>query len=61
MSIIETLMARDGLTKHEAEVSLQIAKDAMEPAIEAGDIEECEGILMFELGLEPDYLMEILF
>ena len=58
--IIRILMNRDGYSYEEAK---EIAEDTMEEvrgAIEEGDYELAEDIFMGDLGLEVDYLLEVL-
>ena len=53
-------MNRDGYSYEEAK---EIAEDTMEEvrgAIEEGDYELAEDIFMGDLGLEVDYLLEVL-
>lgn len=54
--IIEILMKRDGLTAKEAEQEyLQLRKD-IQCALEYGGYDEVEEILMYDAGLEMDYI-----
>ena len=56
--IIEILMERDNLTKEHAQ---QLVEECMLQIEEADyDPAESEIILMENLGLEPDYLLDIL-
>ena len=57
--VVKILMERDGLTKEEATDLLYEVQDMMKEC----DYEpfECEDIMSSELGLEPDYIMDILF
>jgi len=60
-NIITTLMERDSITKEEAKEQVEAVKLLLEEAIEDGEGEtSLEDILMDELGLEPDYLFELL-
>lgn len=57
-SIVETLMQRDGLTREEAqEIKDELREQAME-YVAAGDIMSAMDI-MYEVGLEPDYLDDL--
>lgn len=56
--IVEILMKRDRVTQQEAMDQVQEVRNMMEDC--AFDPEECEQIMMDELGLEPDYIMNIL-
>ena len=57
--VVEILIRRDDLTKQEAEDRILEVKQMMENC--NYDPMECDDILMEQLGLEPDYLMDILF
>lgn len=57
MALIEILQNRDGLTKQEAkDLILQTREELLE-----SDTCYADEIIMENLGLEPDYLMDILF
>lgn len=59
--IVATLMERDDLTREEAKEQVEAVKELLEEAIDNGETDtDLEEILMDELGLEPDYLMELL-
>ena len=58
--IIDILMKRDGLSKEEARQQLENTKEMMLDAISAGDFNEVEEIMYSELGLEMDYIDDIL-
>lgn len=58
--LIPTLMRRDGLTEADAKELVQDVRRQMQAAIEAGDYLAAEEIFTSELGLEPDYIMEVL-
>lgn len=53
-------MDRDGMTEDEARATVVDVMDMMEDAIAEGDYEEAEDILADELGLEPDYIPDIM-
>ena len=62
MSIAEILMRRDGNTRQEAEERVQYCRQRLyEEAVDAGDYNAAEDIIAEELGLEPDYITELLF
>lgn len=62
MSIVEILMNRDGNTRQEAEERVQYCRQRLyEEAVDIGDYGAAEDIIVEELGLEPDYMMELLF
>ena len=56
--IVNILMQRDGMTKEEALDLVREVKDMMEEC--NYDPEECEEIFSSELGLEPDYIINLL-
>ena len=61
-SIKDTLMKRDGLSEEEAQEQVDmVTQDVSESIMTAGSLEDIEDIVMNDLGLEPDYLEEILF
>lgn len=52
--VVAILMERDGNTEQEAVDRINECRDAM---LESGDEDE----IMYHLGLEPDYIMDVLF
>lgn len=54
--IIEILMERDNLSKEDALFEIKTTLEEIQDAIIEGDSDQCEDILMSNLGLEPDYL-----
>ena len=57
--IVEILVRRDGITATEAQ---SILNDVREMFKECGyDPDECENIMQSELGLEPDYIIDVLW
>lgn len=54
--IIEILMRRDNLSKEDACAEIKATWEEIQDAITEGDLDQCEDILMNNLGLEPDYL-----
>ena len=58
--IINILMRRDGISENEAKNLVEDCMLEIHEAIAAGRYMEAEDIFMDWLGLEPDYLMEIL-
>lgn len=58
--VVDVLMKRDGLTKQEAEHQKSYVQDMMADAIAAGNYSEVEDIMASELGLEMDYIFDIL-
>lgn len=59
--VVEILMSRDNLTQGEAERQLQEVREMIDDAVAAGDYSEAEDIVASELGLEMDYIFDILF
>lgn len=57
--VVQILMERDGMTKQEATDLLYEVQNIMAECDYEPD--ECEDIMSSELGLEPDYIMDILF
>ena len=60
-SITEVLMRRDGLSEEDARREVADFKENIQESIINGDLDDIEEALMNDLGLEPDYLMDILF
>lgn len=58
--VLDILMKRDGLSKEEAEIVIDDVKNQIEEAIEEGRIFDVEEIILSELGLEPDYMEELI-
>lgn len=56
--VIKILMERDGMTKEEATDLLHEVQDMMQEC--SYEPVECEEIVASELGLELDYIMDIL-
>lgn len=59
--IVAILMRRDGMTEANAEDYYEEVKASVESAVDEGaGLCEIEDIVLSELGLEPDYLEDIL-
>ena len=58
--IISILMKRDGLSLEEARRQCEDTVTEVRMAIASGDYMLAEELMMSDLGLEPDYLMDIL-
>ena len=58
--ITDVLMKRDGVTKEEAQNIQQNTREMINDAIAAGCFDEVEDIMYSELGLEMDYIDDIL-
>lgn len=59
--IIKILMDRDDMSRKEAIELINDVKEMMQEAIEDGSYMEAEEIFEDELGLEPDYIFDILW
>lgn len=59
--IIKILMERDGMTEKEAKEAYEETKEHIFEAIESGDFYEAEDIMLDDLGLEMDYIFDMLF
>ena len=60
-SIIDILVRRDGISENEAyEICEQCRRDILHAIDKNCGIEEVEDILAGWLGLEPDYLMDLM-
>lgn len=57
--VAKILMEREGLSREEAEDTLNEVREMLEEC--NYDPEESEEIISSELGLDPDYIMDILF
>lgn len=58
--VIRILMHRDGIDRTEVKSMIKSFFDDAEDAINSGDSEALEDILMDDLGLEPDYIPQLL-
>ena len=58
--VIQILMKRDGLTREEAKDLVDETRDLLIEAAANGDYFECDQIMADQLGLEPDYIMDII-
>ena len=54
LSIVRVLMTRDGMSKAEADAFIEELKERV------GEGEDPETLLFEELGLEPDYIFELI-
>ena len=59
--IVEILMRRDGISRLEAENLVEECKEELYEAAARGSYQECEDIIALYLGLEPDYLEQMLW
>lgn len=58
--IEKILVKRDGISRNEAQNLIEECKEEIELAIATGNIDKVEDILRDYLGLEPDYLDELI-
>lgn len=58
--VVRILMHRDGITEAEAVSMVEATASEIYDAIEGTSCVEPEEIMMEELGLEPDYMFDIL-
>lgn len=58
--VVRILMHRDGLTEKEAVSRVKDTASEIYDAIEGTSCMDPEDIMMEELGLEPDYIFDIL-
>lgn len=60
--IVDILVRRDGISKNEARDRVKYCMERLQnEAVESGDYELATDIIADELGLEPDYMMDLLF
>lgn len=59
--IVKVLMERDGLTESEAIAQVKECKQHMMKFIEAGNYDAAEIVLEEDLGLELDYIFDLIF
>ena len=59
-AIVKILMERDGMSKEDATEMYEETRSEIEDAISCGDFNLAEDILAGDLGLEPDYFIDML-
>lgn len=59
-NLVELLMRRDHISREEATGMLFTCREDINRAVEEGNYYEVDDIIMDDLGLEPDYLYDIL-
>lgn len=59
--VVQILMDRDNLTKQEAVEQVNKVRKMLYEVIESGNYDEAEDVMYSELGLEMDYIDDILF
>ena len=58
--VVKILMERDGLTEAEAKRELEQVRTEIYSAVEDGDYDEAEDIMYSFLGLEMDYIFDVI-
>lgn len=58
--VVGILMRRDRMSQSDAEALVEESLDMVSDSLECGDVDEAEEIWMSELGLEVDYLLNII-
>lgn len=58
--VVQILMERDNMTEKEAKRAVEQVRTEVYSAVEDGDYDEAEEIMMSLLGLEMDYLFDII-
>lgn len=58
--VVKILMERDGLSREDAYDLIKDVRAEMQDAIACGDYDLAEEIMESDLGLEPDYIFDIL-
>lgn len=60
LSLLQTLMERDGLTDIEAQLLIDEAREQLQAYLDAGDLASAHDICEEMFGLEPDYLDDLM-
>ena len=58
--VVKILMERDDMTRKEAESQVKEVQELLEEALSFGSYTEAEYILVDELGLEMDYIFDLI-
>ena len=58
--IVKILMNRDDLTESEAKEVVKDARRMIDDAVSEGNYEEAEDIMASELGLDMDYIFDLI-
>ena len=58
--VVKILMERDDMTRKEAESQVNEVQELLEEALSFGSYAEAEDILKDELGLEMDYIFDLI-
>lgn len=59
--VVEILMSRDNMSQEEAQDLLDFVRQEIDEVIADGDYDTVEDIMYTELGLEMDYIFDILY
>lgn len=59
--VVEILMKRDNMTEADAKDLLATVQTEVQEAVAEGDYDLVEEIIACDLGLEPDYIFDILY
>ena len=59
--VVKILMKRDNMSEADAIELVNETREEINEAIECGDFDYVDDIIADNLGLEPDYAMDILF
>lgn len=59
-NIEKVLMKRDGISERKAKKQVDSAREAFLSAIECGDFDGAEDVLYGDLGLEMDYIFDLI-
>lgn len=58
--VVQILMDRDGVTEEQALSMVEDCRSELYDAMEGTSLTDIEDIIMLNLGLEPDYLFDII-
>lgn len=58
--VVKVLMERDDMTRSEAEERVAEVRELLEDAVNSGSYNQAEDILADELGLEMDYIFDLI-
>ena len=58
--VVDVLMKRDGMSEKDAKKHLEYVRELMNDAISCGNYDDAEDIMYTELGLEMDYIFDVI-
>lgn len=58
--VVKILMKRDDMTREEAESRVEEVRELLEDAVVTGSYNKAEDILADEIGLEMDYIFDLI-